>query len=244
MVGIIGEYNPFHNGHLYHIKKVKAMFPNETICLVLVGNFLNRGDISIIEKYDKTRLALKYGIDLIVELPTSFAIQAADIYAFGAISILTHLKCNYLVFGSESNDLKTLTKIADIQINKQIDLNEYIKQGYNYPTSLSLALQKHIGIKIDSPNDLSEGFRKIPEPDAKSPVYRESPDTLVIVPGTVFDRCGHRIGYGGGYYDRFLAGLSKSSEGPFFVGVCFSCQLAENICPKPHDVPMDLVIFA
>ena len=154
MVGIIGEYNPFHNGHLYHIKKVKAMFPNETICLVLVGNFLNRGDISIIEKYDKTHLALKYGIDLIVELPTSFAIQAADIYAFGAISILTHLKCNYLVFGSESNDLKTLTKIADIQINKQIDLNEYIKQGYNYPTSLSLALQKHIGIKIDSPNDL------------------------------------------------------------------------------------------
>ena len=98
--------------------------------------------------------------------------------------------------------------------------------------------------RIDSPNDLSEGFHKIPEPDAKSPVYRESPDTLVIVPGTVFDRCGHRIGYGGGYYDRFLAGLSKSSEGPFFVGVCFSCQLAENICPKPHDVPMDLVIFA
>ncbi len=154
MVGIIGEYNPFHNGHLYHIKKVKEMFPNEIICLVLVGNFLNRGEVSIIEKYDKATLALEYGVDLIVELPTTFAIQAADIYAYGAISILDHLKCNYLVFGSESNNLETLTKIANIQINNKIDINKYVKQGYNYPTSLSLALQEHIEIKIDSPNDL------------------------------------------------------------------------------------------
>ena len=154
MVGIVGEYNPFHNGHLYHIKKVKEMFPNEIICLVLVGNFLNRGEVSVIEKYDKTKLALEYGIDLIVELPTNFSIQAADIYAYGAISILNHLKCDYLVFGSESNNLENLIKIANIQINNQININKYVKQGYNYPTSLSLALQKHIGIKIDSPNDL------------------------------------------------------------------------------------------
>ena len=154
MVGIIGEYNPFHNGHLYHIKKVKEMFPNEIICLVLIGNFLNRGEVSIIEKYDKATLALEYGVDLIVELPTTFAIQAADIYAYGAISILDHLKCNYLIFGSESNNLETLTKIANIQINNKIDINKYVKQGYNYPTSLSLALQEHIEIKIDSPNDL------------------------------------------------------------------------------------------
>lgn len=154
MVGIIGEYNPFHNGHLYHIKKVKEIFPQEIICLILVGNFLNRGDVSVIEKYDKTRLALEYGIDLVVELPTTFAIQSADIYAYGAISILNHLKCDYLVFGSESNDLDTLNKIANFQINNKIDLSEYVKKGYNYPTSLSLAIQKKLNIKIDSPNDL------------------------------------------------------------------------------------------
>ena len=154
MVGIIGEYNPFHNGHLYHIKKVKEMFPHETICLVLVGNFLNRGDISVIEKYDKTKLALEYGIDLIVELPTCFAIQSADIYAYGAITILDNLNCDYLVFGSESNNLDILNKIADFQTNNNIDISEYVKKGYNYPTSLSLALQKELNIKIDSPNDL------------------------------------------------------------------------------------------
>lgn len=154
MVGIIGEYNPFHNGHLYHIKKVKEMFKDETICLILVGNFLNRGDVSTIEKYDKTHLALEYGVDLVVELPTTFAIQSADIYACGAINILNHLKCDYLVFGSESNNLEILNKIADFQINNKINISAYVKKGYNYPTSLSLAIQKELNIKIDSPNDL------------------------------------------------------------------------------------------
>ena len=91
MIGIIAEYNPFHNGHLYHLNKVKEMFPDKTIALVLVGNFLNRGDISIIDKFDKTTLALQYGVDLVVELPFIFATQAADIYAYGAINILEHL---------------------------------------------------------------------------------------------------------------------------------------------------------
>ena len=154
MVGIICEYNPFHNGHLYHLTKVKEMFPKQTITLVLIGNFLNRGEVSIIKKYDKTRLALDYGIDLVVELPTSFAIQAADIYAIGAITILDNLNCDYLVFGSESNDLETLIKIAHFQLDNDMNLNKYMKKGYNYPTSLSLAIQEHLNIKIDSPNDL------------------------------------------------------------------------------------------
>lgn len=154
MVGIIAEYNPFHNGHLYHLKKVKEMFKDETIVLVLVGNFLNRGDVSVIDKFDKTKLALKYGVDLVVELPFIFSTQSADIYAMGAITILNHLKCNYLVFGSESNDLDTLYKIAKYQINNDIDIKKYLKQGYNYPTSLSKAIKDNINLKIDSPNDL------------------------------------------------------------------------------------------
>ena len=153
MIGIIGEYNPFHNGHLYHINKIKEMFPNKIICLVLVGNFLNRGDISIIEKYDKAMLALEYGVDLVVELPTCFAIQSADIYAMGAVGILNHLKCNYLVFGSESNDLNSLKKIAASQ-NNSINIDEFVKKGYNYPTCLALALKKHTGKNISTPNDL------------------------------------------------------------------------------------------
>ncbi|MBO5095370.1 MAG: nucleotidyltransferase [Bacilli bacterium] len=154
MVGIIAEYNPFHNGHLYHLNKVKEMFPDKTITLILVGNFLNRGDVSIIDKFDKTKLALKYGVDLVVELPFIFATQSADTYAFGAISLLNNLNCEYLVFGSESNDLEKLYKIAQYQINNEIDIKKYLKQGYNYPTSLSKVLEEETNLKIDTPNDL------------------------------------------------------------------------------------------
>ena len=154
MVGIIAEYNPFHNGHLYHLNKVKEMFPNKIITLILVGNFLNRGDISIIDKFDKTKLALQYGVDLVVELPFIFSTQSADIYAYGAISILNHLKCEYLIFGSESNNLSKLYTIAEYQINNDIDIKKYLKQGYNYPTSLSKAINESTNLKIDKPNDL------------------------------------------------------------------------------------------
>ncbi len=150
MVGIICEYNPFHNGHLYHLKKVKEMFPNEVITLVLIGNFVNRGEVSVINKWDKTKLALQYGIDLIVELPFTFATQSADIYAYGAISILDNLKCDYLIFGSESNDIDTLYKIADTNVN----IKKLLKQGYNYPKAIDIALKEKINISINTPNDL------------------------------------------------------------------------------------------
>ena len=150
MVGIICEYNPFHNGHIYHLNKVKELFPNEVITLVLVGNFLNRGDVSVINKWDKTKLALDYGIDLVVELPFAFATQSADIYAYGAISILDNLKCDYLVFGSELNDIDVLYKIADTNI----DIKDLLKKGYNYPKAIDIALKDKINISINTPNDL------------------------------------------------------------------------------------------
>ena len=90
-IGIICEYNPFHNGHIYHIKKIKEMYPDSIIMLVLNGYFLQRGEISIISKYDKTKIALKYGYDLVVELPYLISTQAAHIYAKGAIDILNIL---------------------------------------------------------------------------------------------------------------------------------------------------------
>ena len=150
MVGIICEYNPFHNGHLYHLNKVKELFPSEIITLVLIGNFVNRGDVSVINKWDKTKLALDYGVDLVVELPFMFATQSADIYAYGAISILDNLKCDYLVFGSESNDIDTLIKIADTKV----DIKDLLKKGYNYPKAIDIALKKKLNISIDTPNDL------------------------------------------------------------------------------------------
>ncbi len=153
MVGIICEYNPLHNGHLHHLKEIKKRFPDEVITLVLAGNFLNRGEVSVLEKYDKTNLALDY-VDLVVELPTVLATQAADMYAYGAISILDNLKCNYLVFGSESNDIEKLTKITHTILKNEMKIKKFMKQGYSYPASIGLALKKNSNIEINSPNDL------------------------------------------------------------------------------------------
>ena len=132
-VGIICEYNPFHNGHLYHLNKVKELAKGEEIILILGGNFLQRGNLSIISKYNKTKIALEYGINLVIELPFQFATQNADLFAKGAISILKKLKCNKLVFGSES---------ANIEF------------GLNYPTALSKSLHDFSNFTIINPNDI------------------------------------------------------------------------------------------
>ena len=156
-VGIICEYNPFHNGHLYHLKKVKELFPGNTIILILSPTFTQRGIPSIINKWDKTSLALDYGIDLVVELPYPFACQSADFFAKGAIQLLTSLNVSHLVFGSECNNIEVLTKIAKVQVeNKKCDdlVKHYLQEGINYPTAISKAIKKLIGETVLSPNDL------------------------------------------------------------------------------------------
>lgn len=156
-VGIIAEYNPFHNGHLYHLEETKKMFPGAYIVLVMSGNFTQRGDVSIINKWDKADIALNYGVDLVIELPFVFATQGADIFAKASIEILNKLDVDYLVFGSESNDIKKLTTLAEVQTNnKKYDnlVKEYLSEGINYPTALSKALTDITGIKMDKPNDI------------------------------------------------------------------------------------------
>ena len=157
IVGIIAEYNPFHNGHLYHIEKVKEMFPNSPIILVLGGNFTERGDISILDKWEKTLIAINYGIDLVVELPFPFSCASADIFAKGSIDILNHLGVTDLVFGSESDDIEGIKRLVETQLfNKDFDslVQVYLRMGYNYPTSLSKALEDITGKCYKLPNDI------------------------------------------------------------------------------------------
>ena len=156
-IGIICEYNPFHNGHLYHIKKIKEMFPDSLIVLVMSGNFTQRGDVSIIPKEKKCDIALNFGVDLIVELPFVFATQSADIFAASAIKILDELDVNYLIFGSECDDIKKLEELAIIQVNnKKYDklVKNFLDEGINYPTALSKALFEISGKKVNKPNDI------------------------------------------------------------------------------------------
>ncbi|MFA7688972.1 MAG: nucleotidyltransferase, partial [Bacilli bacterium] len=156
-IGIICEYNPFHNGHLYHINKIKELYPNHTIICVLGGEFMQRGEISVLNKCDKTDIALNYGIDLVIELPFIFASQSADLFAKGAIQILKTLKVDKLVFGSESNDINNLINLAKNQINNnQYNklVKKYMDEGVNYPTASNKALKDMNNKAIDTPNDI------------------------------------------------------------------------------------------
>ena len=153
-VGIIAEYNPFHNGHLYHIKKVKEMFPDSLIILILNGYFLQRGELSIQTVEDKTKIALENNIDLVFELPYVFGTQSADTFAKGSIEILEELNTDYIVFGSESNDVNSLKNIAEYQLNNNdfnSSIKELIKKGISYPSAISKALKDNF---VDTPNDL------------------------------------------------------------------------------------------
>lgn len=153
VIGIICEYSPLHNGHIYHINKIKELYPDSIIILVVSGYFLQRGEVSILSKEDKTKLSLEYGIDIVLELPLIYGIQSADIFAKRSIEILNYFKVDSIVFGSECNNINTLENIAKEQINNKdnLDIKKYLKMGYNYPTSLSKALN----IKdIISSNDL------------------------------------------------------------------------------------------
>ena len=150
-IGIIAEYNPFHNGHLYHLEKVKEMYPDYTIILVMNGNFTERGDVTIIDKWKRCDIALELGVDLVIELPFSFATQSADFYAYGAITILEKLGVEKVVFGSESDNIHDLKLIAETQLNNdEFDklVKVYCKLGNNYPTALSKSLEDLVGKKI------------------------------------------------------------------------------------------------
>ena len=172
VVGVIAEYNPFHNGHLYHLNIVKEMFPSAYLVLVLIGNFTQRGDVSIINKWDKTTIALDYGYDLVVELPFNISTSSASIYAKGAIDILNKLNCDYLVFGSETNDVELFKKLVNITNDNdeyELKIKYYLNLGYNYPKACSLALKDVSDVIIDKPNDVLglEYVRNIINSDSK-----------------------------------------------------------------------------
>ena len=107
-IGLVAEYNPFHNGHLYQINKIKELYPDSTIIVVMSPTITQRGELSLINKWNKTKICLDNNIDIVVELPSIFAMQSADIFAKGAITILNKLNIDILVFGTEEKDLSKL----------------------------------------------------------------------------------------------------------------------------------------
>ena len=156
-VGIICEYNPFHNGHIYHLKKIKEMFPNCFITLILSSSFTERGELSFLTKWDKTKIALKYGVDLVIELPFIFATQSADVFSGSAISILEKLDMDCLIFGSETNDVEIFKNLVSTMLyNKEYDklVKKFLDLGNSYPSSVSKALYDLTNTKLIYSNDI------------------------------------------------------------------------------------------
>ena len=156
-IGIICEYDPFHNGHKYQIDKIREKYKDSIIIAVMSTSFTQRGNLSIMNKWDKTKCALNNGIDLVIELPYSYTVQSSDIFAHYAVSILNILDIDTLSFGIENDDINEIINNAKIQLNnKEFDtlVQKYLKDGLNYPTSLNNALKDLNGRIINSPNDL------------------------------------------------------------------------------------------
>ncbi len=155
IIGIIAEYNPFHNGHKYHIETIKEIYPDSLIICVLNGYFMQRGEISILTKEDKTKIALENDVDIVIELPFIYGTQSSDIFAYNSVKLLNELKVDHIIFGSETNNIDLLNKIVDIQLldpEYENKVKEYLDLGFNYPTSMQKALE--IEEDINNPNDL------------------------------------------------------------------------------------------
>lgn len=149
ILGLIVEYNPFHNGHLYHLQKSKEITNSNYTVAVMSGNFLQRGEPALFDKYTRAKMAVKNGVDLVIELPTLFASQSAEIFAYGAINILNSLNCiNSICFGSEEGDVNILKTISNILANEPLEfkasLKNYLDEGNLYPNARSLALFDYI----------------------------------------------------------------------------------------------------
>lgn len=145
VVGLITEYNPFHNGHKYHIEEAKKLTGADYVIAVMSGNFVQRGTPAAIDKYSRTFMALRNGVDLVLELPVCYATGSAEFFAHGAVSVLDKLGVvDYLCFGSECGDIELLAKAAELLVNTpasfEAQLKDYLKDGLTYPAARMKAL--------------------------------------------------------------------------------------------------------
>ncbi len=143
LMAIICEYNPFHNGHAYQLNQQKKALGCDGVICLMSGNFVQRGEPAICDKWARSEMALSGGADLVLELPTLYALQSAEGFAMGGVSLLTALGLSgYLCFGSESGDLLSLQKIAELGQTEEYGLRvkEMLKTGVSYPKACSLAM--------------------------------------------------------------------------------------------------------
>lgn len=146
-IGIIAEYNPFHNGHLYQINKIKEKFPDSTITVIMSPYFVQRGEPSILDKFIRAEIALENNVDLVLELPTIYSLQSAENFGRGSVKILDSLKyLDYLSFGVETENFDKINEYVNIQLDNAKEISkytlEYLNKGYSFANAKNKSTQK------------------------------------------------------------------------------------------------------
>ena len=149
IVGIIAEYNPFHNGHVYHIQKTKEQTGADCIVAVITGNFTQRGNSSVVNKWEKAKMAIAGGADLVIELPTIYSISSAENFADGAVKVLDSLGIvDTISFGMEAEDLSSLNNIATVLYSEPPEyvsvLMHELQKGESFPKARDNALMMYL----------------------------------------------------------------------------------------------------
>ena len=165
ILGIVSEYNPFHNGHIRHLELSKQLTKTDFTVAVMSGNFVQRGDTALVDKWTRTEMALKSGIDLVIELPAVYALSSAENFADGAIKILNSLGVvDYLSFGSEIGEISPLNDVASILYKEPKEFSSLItaqlRSGLSYPRAREIALSQFFGTSkkytevLNNPNNI------------------------------------------------------------------------------------------
>lgn len=165
ILGIVSEYNPFHNGHLKHLNYSKELTKSDFTIAVMSGNFVQRGDTALVDKWTRAEMSLKAGIDLVLELPTVYAISSAENFAEGAVKLLSSLGIvDYISFGSEIGELSPLNDVANILYKEPKEfsnlINMQLRSGLSYPKAREIALNLFFGSSkkykdvLENPNNI------------------------------------------------------------------------------------------
>ncbi|WP_419865581.1 nucleotidyltransferase [Fictibacillus phosphorivorans] len=165
--GVVVEYNPFHNGHYYHLQETKKQTNADCVIAVMSGNFLQRGEPALLSKWKRTKMALLGGADIVIELPYAFATSHAPRFAFGSIFLLQALGAESFCFGSESGDISVFTKTHDSldsqQADYQLNIRNVMSDGLSYPAAAAKAfeaLNTPLPLDLSKPNNIL-GFEYI-----------------------------------------------------------------------------------
>ena len=149
IIGIIAEYNPFHNGHAYQIEKIRSLTQADFVIAAMSGNFVQRGEPALIDKYARTEMALSCGADLVIELPALWATASAELFASAGVALMRKCGCvDTLCFGAETDNLSLLKEVASLLVSEPEDYKEFLssclKKGMSYPAARSQAVCSYL----------------------------------------------------------------------------------------------------